>query len=189
MNSENEIRNFIAESQIMKKLHLYARGCDRGDLEIMKSIYHPDAQEEHGIFSGNGHDFCDFVVSFVATVDSVTHYITNAIIEVDGNIAHSESSFFVATIGISDENGEKIDLLMGGRYFDRFERREADWKIAHRQVSFDWYTRAPKSSSWDDPLVQQWTMRGRKDKQDHVYRFLEERSVGARMGTLPPEQN
>lgn len=176
MSTEREMLDCIAESQIVRKLNLYARGCDRGDSELLKSLYHPDAQEEHGIFSGNAHEFCDFVVNVVKATDSVMHYISNAIIDIEGDIAHSESSFLVATIGITDEIGEKIDLMMGGRYFDRFEKRGGDWKIAHRQVAFDWYTCAAQSGSWDAPLVQQWTLRGRKDKLDHVYRFLKDRS-------------
>jgi hypothetical protein len=60
------------------------------------------------------------------------------------------------------------DRFMGGRYVDRFERRDGVWKIAERQGINDWLRYEPSSDGgfWDGPPEQ----RGRRDHEDPAYR-------------------
>lgn len=68
--------------------------------------------------------------------------------------------------------GER-DLVLGLRYFDRFERRGAQpggplrWKIALRRCVFDWSYTIPIAEKW--PFAEHFTV-GRRDRTDPSYR-------------------
>ena len=57
---------------------------------------------------------------------------------------------------------------MGGRYVDRFERRDGVWRIAYRQGVNEWmrYEAASDRGFFDRPASE----RGRRDRSDPVYR-------------------
>ena len=56
------------------------------------------------------------------------------------------------------------DLVMGVRYLDRLEDRGAGWKIAHRQMSFEWERTLEIGSQREYPGF----LRGRRDGSDPV---------------------
>jgi len=39
-------------------LGLYCRAIDRLDVELLKSVYHPDGIDDHGAISANAHERC-----------------------------------------------------------------------------------------------------------------------------------
>ena len=41
--------------------------------------------------------------------------------------------------GVADKDSARVgDISLGGRYIDRFERRNGEWRIALRRVARDW---------------------------------------------------
>jgi ketosteroid isomerase-like protein len=106
----------------------YTRGVDRHDRALMISAYHPDAIDEHGVAHGNPAEFCDWAISWHAEFQHQhQHIINNTTIELDGDTAHVETyyTFF-------GDNRDALPTLAFGRYIDRFERRNGEWRIAHR---------------------------------------------------------
>ena len=63
------------------------------------------------------------------------HKINNVLIELDGDIARCETCVTVV-VRIPLERGA-TDWTHAGRYVDRFERRNGEWRIAHRTVVYD----------------------------------------------------
>jgi hypothetical protein len=55
---------------------------------------------------------------------------------------------------------------------DRFERRNGEWKIAHRRTVFDWNRDTPANEGWClgyiDPRAA-GVRRGTKNEQDPTY--------------------
>ena len=69
----------------------YSRAVDRRDFALLRSLYHDDANDEHGsMFAGGATDFVDYVSRTVSQFESTSHYITNMIFAVDGNKAEGE---------------------------------------------------------------------------------------------------
>src|SRR3546814_7008345 len=62
------------------------------------------------------------------------HIITNHSCELDGNIAHAETYWLFAAL---DRNGRNL-TIGGGRYVDRMEKRDGEWRIAARKCVPDW---------------------------------------------------
>src|ERR1700677_714889 len=60
-DNEADIRRLLDEASIRRLLASYCRAVDRGDLTTLRSLYHPDARDDHtGVYSGS-------VDGFIAT--------------------------------------------------------------------------------------------------------------------------
>jgi len=114
----------------------YTRGVDRHDRELMLSAYWPDAFDEHGVAEGVAADFVDWALGWHGEFQTRhQHIIANSTIELGGEpgdgpgggTAHGETYYI-----FWGENREGPPTLAFGRYVDRFERRNEEWRIAHR---------------------------------------------------------
>lgn len=132
---ETRIRDLEAKDKIRDVLHRYARSVDRCDAAGLKECYWPDGFDDHGFFGGPAHEFADFVVPILKQAESSIHQITNEIIEVDGDIAFSECYWKV--LHRLRKGKEFLDYMHEGRYIDKFERRNGEWKISHRAIIGD----------------------------------------------------
>lgn len=147
----NTIETVLAKQDIRDVLARYARGIDRADGELLKSCYHEDAVEEHGnTYKGPAHPYVDGAMQRMSRLrHPMAHYLCTSHFEFDdsGEVAWVES--YVLTFArFDDSNGAPHDTLTGGRLVDRFERRDGDWKIAHRKMTLDWNRDAPTSEGW-----------------------------------------
>lgn len=131
----------VADHEAIRRvLYRYARGVDRGDLDLLRSVYHPEGTDHHGRFDGPGHEYAE---RLVAAEEGLTrtgnHHLTNVLIELDGNTAYVET-YFLAFHPHSDQDAEAMGVT-SGRYLDVFEKRAGEWRILRRRVVNDW-TRA-----------------------------------------------
>ena len=136
-----------AHLEIQQVIYRYCRGVDRGDAALISSVYHPGAIDNHGAWKGEGQAFGDYLVPAMDKVPLVgQHHITNILIEVSGGEAAVES-YFVA-FHPEDHNGTPRLALVGGRYLDRFERRDGVWLIADRVVVLDVTRTMDRINDW-----------------------------------------
>lgn len=127
---------------IIDCVYRYCRGIDRHDDDILASVFHPDAVDSHGSFLGRTPEFIRFANDGHAkTTLSHTHNITCHNCEIDGDTAHAES-YVIFALRLPDE---KTVHVGGGRYIDRFEKRNGEWKIALRRLVMDWRFEADAS--------------------------------------------
>lgn len=137
-----EIAELIAKQKLYENMALYCRGQDRKDLDLVKSTFWPEATDNHGMFDGLAFDFCDWSYqNQKETKHASHHYITNVIIELDGDTARRETSVVYVMV---KSGGQPTDV-MGGRYRDFCERRDGEWKVLRRVVIFDHVAQYPSS--------------------------------------------
>ena len=167
---QSKLQAVIDKQEIRDVLMRYCRGVDRCDMELLRSVYHPDAIDEHGLFNGSATEFCEFVIQHLKEPTQLVHStnICNSLVEIEGDKAHVES-YYVAYIYSKGDDGQFYDTTVGGRYVDRFEKRDDVWKIAHRVVVMDWNRHHPSQAVWDQGMFAELTVRGTKDKSDPVY--------------------
>ena len=137
MSVQPELQDLLDKQAIHEVMMRYCRGVDRQDAELLRSTYWPDAHDDHGLYSGSRDGFVDWVISFLReNFSTVIHKIGNELVEVHGDIAFSESYF----TGYYDfvQDGRPHTRMSCGRYVDRFERRDGEWRIARRTVVNDW---------------------------------------------------
>ena len=149
-------------AEIYDVLVRYCRGVDRRDPEMIRSTYHADAWDDHGTYQGDLDGFIAFVEAEVyARFRTTMHKLGQALIEIDGDTARAET--YAVCHHVSAEDGlDTTDSVMGIRYLDRFERRGGEWRIARRQLLWEWLR--------PDALVEldpEWTL-GRAGPGDPV---------------------
>lgn len=155
--------NRLLDKEAIREAALrYTRGIDRHDDELMASAYHADATDDHGDYIGDPAGF----VTYANSVHSQNwvhhqHYVSNQVIDLDGDSAHSEMYFF-AVLKRPDGTCD----LVGGRYVDRFERRDGVWAVADRACLVEWNAEAGSESAGLDPSV---FLSGSWDKTDISY--------------------
>jgi hypothetical protein len=134
------VQRLLDEREIEAVLVNYCRGVDRLDAELLRSVYHPDAIDNHGAtFRGNAHEFVDVIIERLSRASRTLHTIGNVTIDIRGDHAWVESYFLVyhhedRANPTPLMNPAGTDLLAAGRYVDKFEKRDGAWKILRRDV-------------------------------------------------------
>jgi len=113
----------------------YCRGVDRRDFDLVRSLYWNDAIDDHGeMFCGSPDDYVKWLPTVLEPLDCTIHAISNSMIVVDGDTAEGEhySYNFHRT-----REAPRQEIIIHGRYLDRYERRDGVWKFARRKIVFD----------------------------------------------------
>ena len=130
---------------IREVLYRYFRAVDASDWDLMATCYHADAVDEHGgIYTGDIPGLVQWCKDNVAQAfSSWLHFGGQSTIEIDGDTAESTTYAVAIHKAHPDEKGFEADAIAGGRFFDRFERRDGEWRIAHRKLVISWVPSAP----------------------------------------------
>lgn len=128
------IAKIIDRQQIWDCLLRYIRGVDRMDQDLIRSAFWEDAHNSHGPVSGSPEDFISHWLPAQAWRDVSFHMVSNQSVEFEDGGANAEAYFMA---GIKQTGSDEIEVV-GGRYIDRFEKRDAEWRIQTRLVLLDW---------------------------------------------------
>lgn len=132
----DRVRILEDKEAIRTLLATIARGTDRYDGDLLGSAIYPDAVMDMGGKTMNGSAFAAALHAPPAPRPGRMHILGNERIDVDGDIAHSESYLVSCQDVLAD--GVRKTRIRAGRYVDRFERREGIWKLAARTMIDEW---------------------------------------------------
>jgi len=174
--------DLVARQACSDALMRYARGVDRCDPELVRSAYHPDAYDDHGGYQGSVDGFIAWLKPTVLDAFSCTmHKLGNMLITLDGSRAFAETYAIAHHVsGQVDDPSDTpsdilFDMVMGVRYLDRLEDRGDGWKIAHRQMSFEWERSVEIGSQREHPGF----LRGCRDGSEPVLQGRSQSAVPA----------
>jgi len=136
----------IAKDEIRDLHAVYMRALDRLDAVLQRTVFWPDATTDYGFFKGSGDAFVDFAQDLLSRHVANHHMIGQSLIDVEGNVAFGE--VYYSAFHRVIEEGSAQDMIIAGRYVDRYERREGVWKIAHRSELIDWARKEPAADSF-----------------------------------------
>jgi hypothetical protein len=127
-----------AKAEIRELVELYARGTDRKDIALLRTLYTSDAIHIHGAhFNGSAADFLDgWGKAMEKGAGSAAHYICNHLISVDGDEGEGEVSGLAWHI-IEESKGKFVEDIVGFRYFDSYRREGGFWRFAKRRTQID----------------------------------------------------
>ena len=141
IKSVSTIATEVADREAIRDcLAFYCRACDRGDVELMRQVYWPDAIDDHGMMPPmTAAEFIDRMAGEgMPGIEGTQHMLGgNILIDVVGATAYVES-YVHAFHRCRREDGEGFDILTGARYLDRMEKRDDEWRIVHRVATIDW---------------------------------------------------
>ena len=172
MNSidANALQALLDKQAITEVLMRYSRAIDRKDPQLLRAIYWPEATDDHLIYEGDIPGLVAFCMEFTAGMPT-HHFLGNVLIELaDDSNAYSET-YYQAYHNIDGEGGGKEDFTLLGRYLDHFQKRNGEWKMLHRTVAIDAYTRVPATSVWDSGMFAGVKTRGGPRPHDPLYRL------------------
>ena len=162
------LEELLDRQDILDCITRISRAIDRFDRELFLSGYHADAVIDAGEFVGDPAKVYDGGAALHEQGQSSTlHHLTNHSCEIDGDAAHAETYW-----QYTGRNRDGSNWVAGGRYVDRLERREGEWKIAFRCTLLEWSGTIPSSTVPLFEKVSDAHVNGiaSRSKQDPSYR-------------------
>lgn len=154
----------VARAAIHDLCMAYARGVDRADEALLASIFTDDATVISGVINGSGAEFASGITRFVREeLDMAFHSIANSWVELRGPDDAVGEHYVIAH---AVHQGQ--ETTTGGRYIDRYVRRDGRWLIASRTFVADFST-SHLSSLQHDGFYEGLRHRGCTGPADPVY--------------------
>jgi len=155
-----------AKSAIHSALLRYTRGIDRLDGELVASAFHPGARcIDYGADEMSIEDFVTYAIPRLeAGYTATQHRVSNVAIEFDESGTRAICEAYVLAFHVQTSDGAERLHTFNGRYIDRFEQRDGDWKIASRVLRVDW----SRIEQIDETMGGVWVASAR-DRTDAVY--------------------
>lgn len=163
---EDKVEYLLDRIAIQDCIAQHARGHDRHDVELLTDAYHHDGVDEHGYQVNPGPAYAEWAnATHAMSSASHLHNVTTHTCEIDGDVAHAESYVMVVLLAPD----QKSASIMNGRYVDRLEKRDGEWRIAVRRATVDAVITGDSSMLHHPFFVQQGYIRGVRDESDISY--------------------
>ncbi len=124
----------------------FGYALDREDVPLLKSVFWPDATDDHGsLFTGLAWDFADYVVSRRERVRPTMHTVTSHLVHFDPADPDAATGVVYA-VGYQFAHARPVPRTRAvlGRYEDVYHRHAGEWKIQDRRfVYIDTMTEPP----------------------------------------------
>ncbi len=187
--SPQAVQEMLDKQAIAEVMMTYCRAIDRLDENMLRSVFHPNSQHNHGFKGpssdptakgkdGQPGDFVGYALQTLSRMTRTHHQLGNIFVEIQpgGTVAYTEA-YFTAYHRMRAKGDPKagpnawdteMDWFVAGRYMDRMEKRNGVWKIARRTGTTDWQRIEP-------PAAQNYSAVARENqpiqgKDDFVYR-------------------
>lgn len=166
-----EVRRLSDREAIREALARYFRGVDRKSKSLILSVFHDDATVDYGgLFKGSARDLAEVMLSTLQDAKVVAHYGAQVSIDLEADQARTEA--YAIAFHRYQVEGREWNMVMGARILDRFERRARHWRIAHRQVIYDWNEDAPSNETWGSGIFPGAAIPSRSLAADPSLEFL-----------------
>jgi len=187
--SPQAVQEMLDKQAIAEVMMTYCRALDRLDEDLLRSVFHPDSQHNHGFkgpssdpgakgADGQPGDFVGYALQTLSRMTRTHHQLGNIFVEIQpgGTVAYTEA-YFTAYHRMRAKGDPKaapnawdteMDWFVAGRYMDRMEKRNGVWKIARRTATTDWQRiEPPAAPNYSAVPRESQPMQG---KQDFIYR-------------------
>ena len=148
-----DVRELKDRQDIEQVLYHYLDLADRADpLAQARECFHEDGlfvyqKGSEPVLASEFFEIAASDNSMGAGFIQSMHYLTNVLIRLFGDEAVSQSLIFAQHLISKDcpdlppnfpNLGKDYGLLIGARYFDIFTRRDGKWRIAKRELQYEW---------------------------------------------------
>lgn len=163
--TDKAIQELLDKQAIHEVLLNYALAIDTQDESRLRSLFHPDSQHHHGFVGPSSApdkpstpeepaDFVSFALHYLKGYSASHHLLGTPLIAVEGTTATSECYFSAVQImrpksdplASAAAAETAMELAIGGRYIDEFEKRDGQWKIRKRTGEMDWQRMMPTTT-------------------------------------------
>jgi hypothetical protein len=103
------------------------------------------------VFCGSFEKYLAWVVPGSPAIPVTQHALAQSVIDLQGDAALAETH--VTSYHRINMGEEERDIVIGGRYLDRLERRDGEWRIAKRVMLYDWFQDFGASVDWSKGVL------------------------------------
>jgi hypothetical protein len=184
-----QLEGLLAKQAITEVIARYARAIDRMDEALLRSVFHPGSRHSHfyeGPSSDPGipstrekpGDFVAFALGLLGVYKRTHHQLGNTLIQLESKSTATVETYFTAHHRMRDRSDPlaadnaydtEMDYFVGGRYLDRFECRDGQWKIVERTGMTDWTRLEPGCAQGFSQIATDTV--GKRAPEDAVCKF------------------
>lgn len=163
---EAQMQELLDRQAIFDCIKRSARGNDRFDTELVASSFHVDAVHDNGRKRVAAHGYGEHANEAHGMLfDANLHNVTMHLCEIDGDVAHAESY----SLGLFLDKGGETGRALAGRYLDRLEKRDGEWRIAVRRTTVEVAIEGKATLPGGAPLAGSNYLKGHRDRTDLSY--------------------
>lgn len=172
---ESQMQEMADRQAIFECIKRNARGNDRFDADLTANSYHVDGLHEVGENRVPGPGYGAHAnAAHGKLFDANLHNVTMHMCDIDGDVAHAESY----SLGMFLDKGGETGRVLAGRYIDRLEKRDGQWRIVLRRSTVEIALEGRAALPTGALLPGSGYLRGNRDRTDPSY----ERPLGAHSG-------
>jgi hypothetical protein len=120
---------------IVEVVHNWALWRDAGDWDRFATVWHDDGWMTATWFQGPAREFIKVSKAGFEKGVSILHFLGGSSVEVKGSRAICQTKMTISQRGSCD--GEVVDVVCTGRFYDFFEKRAGKWAIVRRQPIYE----------------------------------------------------
>jgi hypothetical protein len=121
--------------EIIEVVHNWALWRDAGDWERFRTVWHDDGWMTATWFQGPAAKFIEVSKAGFDKGVSILHFLGGSTVDLKGNRAVAQTKMTINQRGTLD--GEVVDVVCTGRFYDFFENRGERWGIVRRQPIYE----------------------------------------------------
>lgn len=129
---EKRVAELSDRQDVIDIYRRYTRGLNRHDMELLYGAFWPDATICYGFDSQSRDSWIGRWEEsrYLKGLSCQAHHITNETVDIENDVAHVES--YLIALWRPPTDAEPA-LILAGRYIDRLDRRNGEWRIAVRE--------------------------------------------------------
>ena len=163
---EARMQDLLDRQAIFDCIKRNSRGNDRFDIDLVTSSYHDDGLHELGEKQISGPEYGAHANHAHAALFDVTmHNVAMHSCEIDGDVAHAESY----NTGLFVDRGGETGRILAGRYIDRLEKRDGEWRIVLRRATVEVALEGKATLPNGAALPGSRYLKGNRDRSDPAY--------------------
>ena len=120
---------------IVEVVHNWALWRDAGDWERFRTVWHDDGWMTATWFQGPAEEFIKVSKAGFEKGVSILHFLGGSSVDLEGSRAIAQTKMTIIQRGSCE--GETVDVVCTGRFYDFFEKRAGRWGIVRRQPIYE----------------------------------------------------
>jgi hypothetical protein len=123
------------KAAIVEVVHNWAIWRDAGDWERFRTVWHDDGWMTATWFQGPAEEFIKVSKAGFDRGVSILHFLGGSSVDLEGSRAIAQTKMTISQRGSVE--GELVDVVCTGRFYDFFEKRHNRWAIVRRQPIYE----------------------------------------------------
>ena len=121
--------------EIIEVVQNWALWRDAGDWERFRTVWHDDGWMTATWFQGPAEEFIKVSKAGFEKGVSILHFLGGSTVDLQGHRAVAQTKMTINQRGSCE--GETVDVVCTGRFYDFFEKRAGRWGIVRRQPIYE----------------------------------------------------